>query len=574
MSLKFVKSSKKQTYSTITDSESSEKEETVLTLKGEVISKNKYEEIAEKAEREEKEKETYDILKGEKGLSRIYVENNKQNIKLYNGEGGKPHGFQYNEITGMWDSKPESYFVSELSTYLENYINEKIKSVLDDIKKDSSKKHLIDNKELTQEELCTKLLKVMVDCRKTIKCKNIFALSEPYLRDPDFLSKINMVPYLLAFKNGVYDLKLGVFRKAQRDDYLSLQLNYDYIEDYAEKDKESEKKHKEMKKITKEVEEDLKRICNDSEEDYNFLMSFFGYSCTGEISEKKFLVGIGETASNGKSTTLEIFNACLPIYCEKMNRDVFTLGYQKTHKQFARLKYKPIRLIYVEELSSKAQDVTLIKDVVGGKKIGNNEILFGTAEDIKINFKIVIISNYNVIFKPDKGMQRRGLLKEFTNVFLEPAEYEKRKGEKGVYPINLKLTNKYEEDDRYKLAFAKLMINRARTYYKEGLTNLNKYKSNFAALAEENDTMAIYIDENYEITKDEKHDRIHKEEFLLNWNTKHKTKSSWSQIMSDVKRFLKYDKDAKVDGKRGCLMGVRYKILKMDDDDSISLLDK
>jgi phage/plasmid-associated DNA primase len=47
--------------------------------------------------------------------------------------------------------------------------------------------------------------------------------------DPRFREKLDADPYLIAFKNGVYDLKLNVFRPGRPEDFLSKNMPINYV---------------------------------------------------------------------------------------------------------------------------------------------------------------------------------------------------------------------------------------------------------------------------------------------------------------------------------------------------------
>src|SRR5690606_123659 len=49
------------------------------------------------------------------------------------------------------------------------------------------------------------------------------------LEDEDFIDKLNMTEHLIAFQNGVFDLKAGIFREGRPSDYISLQCGCDYL---------------------------------------------------------------------------------------------------------------------------------------------------------------------------------------------------------------------------------------------------------------------------------------------------------------------------------------------------------
>jgi P4 family phage/plasmid primase-like protien len=73
----------------------------------------------------------------------------------------------------------------------------------------------------------------------SLKCspfkKNVMAECREVFYDDSFSSKLGKNPFLIGFKNGVYDLKLHIFRNGMPEDYISRQTAIDYVE-FDEKD--------------------------------------------------------------------------------------------------------------------------------------------------------------------------------------------------------------------------------------------------------------------------------------------------------------------------------------------------
>jgi hypothetical protein len=60
----------------------------------------------------------------------------------------------------------------------------------------------------------------------------------------------------------------------------------------------------------------------------------------------------------------------------------------------------------VEELSTKEQEIELLKEIGDGKTI-KNEIMFGTDELINVSFKLIFLSNCQANLKVDGGIGNR-----------------------------------------------------------------------------------------------------------------------------------------------------------------------
>jgi hypothetical protein len=281
---------------------------------------------------------------------------------------------------------------------------------------------------------------------------------------------------------------------------------------------------------------------------------------TGETVEQLFLISVGYSAGNGKSTLSEMFEAVFPIYTKKLDRETFSEGFAKKHKQFSGLK-APIRFVYIEEPDKKAMDVNLVKDFVNGTKIGGNEVLYKTTEDIHLQCKLQFNTNKAPKFETDEGMKRRGVLQELNNCFLEKKYYDKRKNQKGVYLKDKKLMKEFSENDKLRLAFFHIISSYSMKYYEEGLEIDDEYKTNFDNLCDDNDKMRLFIEKYYHQTNMST-DKIYKDDILNLYRYESKLKfTPWQYVLNEIRRLgLTFDAQVRVNGsEKGCVLGLRLK---------------
>ncbi|AYV81404.1 MAG: DNA primase, partial [Harvfovirus sp.] len=368
--------------------------------------------------------------------------------------------------------------------------------------------------------------------------------------DPLFIKKLDSAKHLLSFRNGEYDLSKGLFRERKREDYISKCLEIDYMDPDP--------------KITVAVQDILLKISNTDNELYQFHLAWLGYCLTGETKEQKFLMVIGHTAQNGKSTMAKMFSKSLPIYSVKLNNKTFNKNYAKAHKQFA--KILNARFVYLEELDRSMLDADLLKDFVDGDKIGSNEIVYGTAADIILYAKILITSNKNFIADVDEGLMRRGLVSELINRFLSKVMFDEATNKKGIYLLDNTLIEKFDSAE-YQLAFIYILLPFAKQYYEKGLSVPKIIIKQFRDMCDENDTMSEFLRNHFVITHDNA-DLIHKDDFTGLYNEVYKKKVTWTFLLSDIKRKnITYDRTKKSRGMQGCLMGIKKKAI-FDNSDS------
>jgi phage/plasmid-associated DNA primase len=287
--------------------------------------------------------------------------------------------------------------------------------------------------------------------------------------------------YNIHFKNGVYDLKKG-FRSRIETDYVTKYLDYDYLP---------------LTDISQEIQDDVLGFFNKvqpNKEQRDFTLGYLAYCLTGDATKQIFKMNIGHTASNGKSTELSIHEKCFKNYTQKIDNKVLLMNFEKRHKHLVDLISQPIRLVYFEEMpKGKKLDVEFIKDFVDGKTI-SCEIMFGTKSEIKIQAKLMSVSNHDFQVDTDAGILRRGRVQKYESKFISKDDgvldeanhiYEKIDG----------FENKFD-DVLYKNAYFHLLLN-----YIDKLVVPNVNKEEFKKTAEDNDTVLTDILDGFTITK-------------------------------------------------------------------------
>lgn len=105
-------------------------------------------------------------------------------------------------------------------------------------------------------------------------------------------------PYLINCLNGTYDLQKGRFRKARKEDYITLHTNITYDPDAT----------------CDRWEQFIEEIMSNDIEKAEFLQRCLGYSLMGRASEECMFILYGKTTRNGKSTLLDTLRNLLGDY--------------------------------------------------------------------------------------------------------------------------------------------------------------------------------------------------------------------------------------------------------------------
>ena len=116
--------------------------------------------------------------------------------------------------------------------YLRKRLSDEIIKVYEDMLKDIQENSIgCDKAQEAMFKVKTSQVKKIMQKLKTNNSKNaIMKEAADLFYNKHFREKLNTNPYIIAFKNGVYDLKSNVFRNGKPEDYLSKGLSINYVE--------------------------------------------------------------------------------------------------------------------------------------------------------------------------------------------------------------------------------------------------------------------------------------------------------------------------------------------------------
>lgn len=470
-------------------------------------------------------------------IARLFADITKTKVVCIDIENG--FFYKFNEKTLLYEFIGKKGFNIIVKNELDNYLS--------NVKKINTDKRL--------DKLLTYVLNTKTSQNVSMACME-------QIYDKSFIDKLDNNTNEFHFANGYVDLKTGKFYTRTKDNFISKCNNYNYMTE----------KTPELMKAIEHLTGTMRKICNDNDDIFEFMQHFGGYTLTGENSEQLCLFLVGLSAGNGKSTLIDMFKLAFPNYTYKMNRESIEAGKSKVHKDLSNCK--GIRLVYIEELENKI-NTSLFKEFVSSKYI-TNEVMYGTTEDIKITFKLVIISNYLFNANTDNGVKRRGMMVEFKNRFLETYHKDYKPNTPGIYVVDKQLLDRFESDV-YKNALFQIYLPYAIKFYKEkGIKckYMQEAKDSFEEVCEENDKMAKFIESTFTITKNDK-DRIHKKTFEDLYKGFDKYVPTWTKLLSDAKRCgLSYSSDLRSMYEGNSLKNSFYGIkLRVRDDETENPLD-
>lgn len=324
-------------------------------------------------------------------------------------------------------------------------------------------------------------------------CRNILYFLKVHLEklpdDSEFIKEnFNRNPNLYPFKDMVYDFKIDEYRPRVKDDFLTFTTDREILDDYDEE------------YCIQYIKEILKT------DDMAYVKCFsmlIGYFLTGYNNLKKFIIFSNPNGDNGKSVFIKLLQ-------EVMGRDFCNIApiaailkarSEAVHDTYV-FSLVGKRLVYLGEPDqSKEFDENFIKGITGNdadkniRRCGSDK-----NESVKIDTKMVLVCNIIPEFGGDKTFHERLLNIDFANKFEKNPLKE------------VEILSKKDHFFTYFCKYASLFIaNNCNIDF------VNQMLLSTQKLLNDRDIISEFIDNNYEITGDNK-DRVAKIDLWNKYN--------------------------------------------------------
>ena len=379
----------------------------------------------------------------------------------------------------LWKNQkePSFYIINEIRKYI-----------------DFSNKILVNKiAETTDEELKQKYItqsKGYLNAYKWSSTSSFISVITKYLKtllaDDKFSDKLDTTCDVLAFKNGIFDLRTKEFRNGiLSSDFITDTIPYDYSP--------CDTKKKEYLKAV------LKKILNNNEEHLEYYLSLIGYSFIGSPHlEKSIYFMIDKTdngkGDNGKTFWFDILTCLFPNYVYRTKSSLVEKNNSKIHKQIAMMKGK--RLVWLEELpKEKETNAEIMKEIGDGNHL-ENEVMFGTSEKINILFKMFVLSNHIPNIDPNENaVYNRYKQISFNSHFDRTGTRREENYDKLLFIADTTLGDKIKND--YCNEVFDLIIEYANKYYQNKIPKIpSQFINDTKETQYKNDTFASWFDDN------------------------------------------------------------------------------
>jgi phage/plasmid-associated DNA primase len=307
-----------------------------------------------------------------------------------------------------------------------------------------------------------KLMKFYADVASN-GSSHLYNYLQEYLCDDEFAEKIDNNLGYLAFKDGVFNLKTGIFcRGLLPQDYITYTIESNYPKNKSLLDKTQLK-----------VWQEFKKVLNNSDEHLDYFFSLIGHSFTGEshlVKSAYFMIdGSGDSrGDNGKTFVFNLIHQVMGKYVAKCKSSLLEKGNGTVHKQIAGLKGK--RLIFMEEFPERQLNPDLFKELSDGGKI-ENQIMFGTVEPINIIGMLFALSNHTPKLDADEtACYNRYKQVSFCSHFDRTGDREEENPDELEYIANTKLGDEILENHSDEIV--SLIIEYGMRFYKSGIPRI------------------------------------------------------------------------------------------------------
>jgi P4 family phage/plasmid primase-like protien len=306
---------------------------------------------------------------------------------------------------------------------------------------------------------------------------DIIKEAKMFYNDPEFMYKLNSKKHLLPFTNGVYDLLANKFRPTQKDDYVNLTVNYDYIED----------KNPNVHTFLEQV------LPNPLVRD--FVLKKMSDCLNGDIPNTTFLMFIGDTGANGKSQLLNLMKLAMGEFGEKVEVTLLTRKRNNANEaNTEKIKLMNKRFAFLSEPEDGEKiNIGLLKELTGSEEIVARG-LYQESMSFVMEAKLFLACNELPEIKgEDTALWRRIRAVDFPSRFVDEPQ------EPGEYKIDRTLPSKMREDISWRQTFVKILLE---YFYKDDIKVPDEVKVKTNEYRQENNDFFSWLDENIQYSED------------------------------------------------------------------------
>ena len=338
------------------------------------------------------------------------------------------------------------------------------------------------------EEKSKKCLKIATQLKNSSFKDSIMKECRTLFIDEAFEELLDSRSHLIGFDNGVYDLKMHMFRDGMPDDYiyLSTKINYtNYNPDCLE---------------IGEINDFFAKIFTNKNL-RNYVMDVLACIIDGSIAQERFYIFTGQ-GSNGKSRLLDLIQKSIGEYYCILPIALLTQKRAASNAAQSELeRTKGRRFAVMQEPSENERlNIGLMKELSGQDRI-LVRTLFKEPYEFKPQFKMILTCNeLPEVPSDDGGTWRRIKVCNFSSRFCENPNLSKNE-----FHMDLELSDKF---DRWKEVFISMLIERHKTINPSSIAEPSEVRVATESYKQNNDIIGQFINERIIIDPEIREPRI------------------------------------------------------------------
>jgi P4 family phage/plasmid primase-like protien len=332
-----------------------------------------------------------------------------------------------------------------------------------------------------------KCMKIALQLKNASFKDNIMRELRCLFMDEKFEELLDSRSHLLGFTNGVYDLKLHIFRDGMPDDYIFHSTKLNYVAYNSDMFEYSEIDDFFSKIFTKEAVK-------------NYVLDILACIIDGSITQERFYIFTGQ-GSNGKSRLLDLVQKTIGDYYCILPIALLTQKRAASNSAQSELeRTKGRRFAVMQEPSEQDKiNIGFMKELSGNDRIMTRG-LYKEPTEFKPQFKMILTCNeLPEVPSDDGGTWRRIRVIEFTSKFCENPT------KSNEFAMDLELNDKFE---RWTEAFMSMLIERHKHINPNSIPEPMEVRIATESYKNNNDLIGQFINDRIEIDKEAQDDRI------------------------------------------------------------------
>lgn len=278
------------------------------------------------------------------------------------------------------------------------------------------------------------LIKLLASISSATYIRGIDAVLSDTLLDEEFADKQDKNQYLIAFANGVYDLKTEELRDGRPEDFITAQYRYDYIP----YDKNSIYA-RDIKKFLRDIMPNKAiRV---------FLKNILAATITGNIDRDPRVFFAYGGGANGKSKLFDLIFTAFAHRYSKVNKELFLYRANKSSDN-ATTELNKLVDAFIGNISeiekSEVLNLGLVKDLTGAKQISYRK-MYSEASSFEPKLRLFFETNNLPRLKSTNYAEfRRIRVIPFESKFMYKTDPNWDDSDPNVHEIDVTLDEKIE----------------------------------------------------------------------------------------------------------------------------------